>query len=260
MAIERLVPGTKEWEAFYGNHICRYHFAANQIKHLKVGKILDIACGVGYGTHFLAPYSTEQVIGADISDYAIQEAKKQFPDPKILYVKDDCENPVNIINYAPFDVIVSFETLEHLKNPTLFLQSCYKLLKTDGFFIVSSPNASVTSPAGNVTWKFHEKEYNAEEMVSLVSKAGFSDLKIFGQQYNQYGRLKNLIRSDLNKFNSNPFVRIGKWLQQKLKNHSFGAILPEEEEDMEIIEYPDSKEILEKKTSGPFVLIVTCKK
>jgi hypothetical protein len=54
MAIERIVPGTKEWDAFYANHIFRYQFAANILKEDSIAKLLDAACGVGYGSAFLA--------------------------------------------------------------------------------------------------------------------------------------------------------------------------------------------------------------
>ena len=52
MAIERIVPGTIEWEAFYANHICRYQFAKEQIEKTDAVHILDAACGTGYGSFF----------------------------------------------------------------------------------------------------------------------------------------------------------------------------------------------------------------
>ena len=50
MSFERIEPGTTEWEAFYANHIHRYRFGTEILRERRAEKVLDAACGVGYGT------------------------------------------------------------------------------------------------------------------------------------------------------------------------------------------------------------------
>src|SRR5687767_12169555 len=90
MAVERIVPGTPEWESFYANHIVRYRFAVNHLSPLKPAKILDIACGVGYGSRTLTETGAS-ITGADISAEALQIAKKYFEHESVLFIHDDCE-------------------------------------------------------------------------------------------------------------------------------------------------------------------------
>src|SRR5258708_40301951 len=109
MAIERIIPDTLEWEAFHANHISRYNFAAAVLSEKKVRNLLDIACGVGYGTRQLENIASGNVVGADISEEALSIARTRFSHPKITFLKDDAQHPSVINQYAPFDAIVSFE-------------------------------------------------------------------------------------------------------------------------------------------------------
>ena len=112
MAIERIVPDTKEWNAYYANHILRYQFAAQNLKDGSIKNILDAACGVGYGSKYLAQeLSCASITAIDKSTDALSIAKSKFIADNIKFLMDDCDTLNNAAMYAPFDVIVSFETL-----------------------------------------------------------------------------------------------------------------------------------------------------
>ena len=259
MAIERIEPNKKEWVLYYGNHISRYSFARERIKHIKNNSILDIACGVGYGSKHLSELPNTYVIGVDKSKEALLIANEKFKSDNITFVEDDCLNPINISKYDKYDIIISFETLEHLKNPGKFLQTCYDKLNDDGTYIVSTPNACVTSPDGTVTWEYHEIEYKADEFVKLLSDTGFEVIELYGQELNEIGVLKNEMRAFINHIYSNWFIRLGHLIRGLLKPEVPNFILPEYLTDFAIKQY-SIDEINNKKNQGPFVIIAICKK
>lgn len=258
MAIERIVPGTIEWEAWYANHISRYQFAADTLKEKNVKILLDAACGVGYGSEFLSgQLENSKIFGIDRSLEALAVAKKDFQNDRVEFLQDDCQTLEHVESAGPFDAIVSFETLEHLPKPAAFLSACRRNLKEDGCFIVSTPNQPVTSPEG-LNWEFHEKEYTTGELTSLLRENGFSSIEIYGQQYTPIGKLRRDIRREFNRVHSNPLARIGSLIQRVVRGVKFPAILPEQPEDIEIVHYPGEEAIDAKGKDGPFVLIAVC--
>jgi SAM-dependent methyltransferase len=262
MAIERIVPGTIEWDAFYANHIARYTFAKVQLDNNESKKIniLDAACGVGYGSDFLATKLNCTVTAVDRSIDALTIANKCFASPAIRFLEDDCHTLEAAATFGTYDAVVSFETLEHLPYPEKFIAACYQNLSSGGKLIISTPNQSVSSPEGNLDWEFHEKEYQPQELLELLSKAGFSNIKLYGQQMTAIGKLRSQLRAELNKVNSNPFMRLGRFIQKVFKGHQYNAVLPEQAEDFEIVFYNSPDAINALAQNGPFVLIAVCNK
>lgn len=262
MAIERIVPGTIEWDAFYANHIARYNFAKEQLSFHANQKIaiLDAACGVGYGSNFLANNLNCTVTAVDRSTEALAVANKNFTSQAIRFLEDDCHTLEAAAAYGTYDAVVSFETLEHLPYPEKFITACYKSLSNGGKLIISTPNQNVSSPDGNLDWEYHEKEYQPQELIEILSKAGFSNINLYGQQMTAIGKLRSQFRAELNKVNSNPFMRLGRLIQKIIKGHQYNAVLPEQAEDFEITFYNSPDEINTLAGNGPFVLIAVCSK
>jgi len=249
MAFERLVPGTVEWELYFANHIFRYQFALNHLKLHNKQQVLDAACGVGYGSMYMVENGMKPVIGVDINKEALKIANKDFTRGDLIFLEDDCHSMDRAKQFGNFQSIVSFETLEHLPQPLSFLQQCFLMLEKDGLLILSTPNALVTSPDGKTTWAFHEKEYTPAELYALLQQVGFSNITLYGQAYTAVGIFRQQVRAELNKINSNPFMRMGRWFQRAVKGQSFGATLAEQLEDFEII----PEELF--KSNPPFVIL-----
>ena len=122
-------------------HIIRYQWACNYIK--PGDRVLDAACGLGYGGHVVRHLThAAKVVGIDSSDYAIDYARKAFP-----CAEDRAEYRAGLLPAAlaeypdgSFEVIISFETLEHVEQPQQLLQEFYRLLTPGGRVIVSIPN------------------------------------------------------------------------------------------------------------------------
>jgi len=109
-----------------GDTLFRYNFAS---KYIKNKKVLDIGTGYGDGAHYLFIKGAKEVIGIDNSKMAIMEAKKKFPQKKLVFEIMDALQLRFPKNY--FDVVVAFEILEHLptKKHKVFLENIKSVLK-----------------------------------------------------------------------------------------------------------------------------------
>lgn len=121
-------------------HLERYEFAA---RHVRPGRLLDIACGVGYGARLLADRCADEVsvLGVDVSDRAIAYARRRYGGDGLAfrvadaYALDDREG---------FHSIVTLETIEHLPDPRGFISRLRKMLRPDGVLVASVPTTPST--------------------------------------------------------------------------------------------------------------------
>jgi 2-polyprenyl-3-methyl-5-hydroxy-6-metoxy-1,4-benzoquinol methylase len=188
---EYCIPGQSP-QRMVDDHMERYRFAAQFVNRKMV---LDIACGAGYGTKFLAEAGALQAEGVDISaevvDYAVCHYKTA---ENLSFLKGDiCRYNTAI----PYDVITCFETIEHVADHRQALQNLYALLKSDGVLLISSPNRLITSPRAKSVNdkprnKHHVREFTPEELSAELVEHGFRVKDIFGQRQQRYYRNKYL--------------------------------------------------------------------
>ncbi|RPH52286.1 MAG: class I SAM-dependent methyltransferase [Planctomycetota bacterium] len=158
---ERLVPEGAV-EASLQEHVARYRFARERVK----GRVLDVACGTGYGTAML------DAVGVDLSLEALRYAKRH---PAAYVAADAARLPFGPI----FDAVVSFETIEHVPDPERFVAECLRVLKPGGQFIVSTPNRELWSPRSpKPLQRHHVKEFTKREFLTALQP--FS-VQLFGQ-------------------------------------------------------------------------------
>lgn len=134
MAFERLTPGTPQWTEWGHHHLQRYVFAGNYVRGKRV---LDLACGVGYGSYSLRMMGAESVNGVDLDLEAIAYARENYKRDGLTYEEG---NALLWASSGKFDVVVSFETIEHLPCPEDFLDRVADHLHPDGLLIISAPN------------------------------------------------------------------------------------------------------------------------
>ncbi len=131
--------------------------------------VLDIACGEGYGTHIISKYA-EKVYGMDISKEAIDNANNKYVEKNLSF----CESSVDSINLNDnsLDVVVSFETIEHLNEELQekFMLEVKRVLKKEGILIISSPNKEIYSDKFNYTNKFHIREFYEHEFSNFLAR------------------------------------------------------------------------------------------
>jgi SAM-dependent methyltransferase len=143
--LERLVPdfvesGDATGRATYDLHIERYEFAA---RHARPGRLLDCACGVGYGTRLLADHTAGIVhaLGVDISDSAIAYAHDRYRGERVEFHATDA---LSFRDAGGFDTIVSLETIEHVPDPDALIAHLVSLLKPGGVLVASVPTTPST--------------------------------------------------------------------------------------------------------------------
>ena len=168
---ERMVPEEADRTTFW-EHIYRYQFAAPYVPRKRV---LDIACGDGYGSAALLAAGAESVIGIDISEDICRRARRKYDVDARQGSAENIPLPSNSI-----DVVVSFETIEHLQQPEKFLDECVRVLAPHGMLIVSTPNSDITQ-ANGVDNPYHIHEMNEREFRSALNRR-FSSCRMFTQR------------------------------------------------------------------------------
>ena len=175
---ERFVPGTHG--EIWIEHWHRYHFAARWARGLRV---LDVACGEGYGSALLAGHAAE-VTGVDVSHAAIDHARRTYADlGNASFVCASCTQLP--LPDASVDLVVSFETLEHIAGHEAFMDEIARVLAPDGLMILSCPNKREYSDNRGFTNEFHVKELYREELDALVA-ARFPESEWYAQRPSFY--------------------------------------------------------------------------
>ncbi len=174
---ERLVPEKPELAELYQHHILRYVFS----KPYARGKIvLDAACGSGYGSHYLARNGALKVIGVDIAEDAVAHAAMTYEMENVEFRVMD----VAAMSFKDesFDLVCSFETIEHIPDHEAFLFEARRVLKPGGKLVISSPNVEqYSADTGDGSNPFHITEFSKTEFESLLKKH-FSEVNMFFQK------------------------------------------------------------------------------
>lgn len=162
---------------YWGEHAARYTFAK---KYVADAVVLDIACGTGYGIGVLQD-AARFIVGADVDLEAAMQSQNECSKNAAVLLADGLKLP---FEDASFDVVTSFETLEHLFDRRRFLSELSRVLKPNGFLILSTPNANYTKPIeGKPTNPFHIHEYTPSELRNEL-ELDFSIMEYFGQSLN----------------------------------------------------------------------------
>ena len=156
-------------------HVHRYVLAGEAVTGLNV---LDAACGEGYGSCYLAGLA-KHVTGVDISAQSISHASVRYQAGNLSFLQADCRKLP--FPDGHFDCIVSFETLEHMQEQEQLLAEFRRVLATNGFLLISSPDKAIYSKQMQNENPFHLRELERQEFEDLLV-AEFPAVRLMGQK------------------------------------------------------------------------------
>jgi 2-polyprenyl-3-methyl-5-hydroxy-6-metoxy-1,4-benzoquinol methylase len=143
----------------FANHVKVYRFASQ----FCTGKeILDVGCGTGYGTSYLAE-SAKSAVGIDLSSQALRYARRRYCNPKLKFLRMSAE----LLTFADrtFDFVVSTENFEHLRDHRANLREMSRVLTDRGMLLLATPNPEMSVGISN---QYHTHEFSYEELEQIV--------------------------------------------------------------------------------------------
>lgn len=153
-------------------HLHRYAICCDRVSGKRV---LDLACGTGYGTALIAQAGAD-VTGVDISAQAVREAKRRYGKLGAKYMTADCYDLP--FEDGVFDVVVANEMIEHVEDHDGLIKEARRVLGPGGLFLVSTPNKPVYNryKPPNI---FHVSEMDIPEFQRLLGRH-FREVQLTG--------------------------------------------------------------------------------
>jgi len=156
------------------HHLGRYHWAKDVLRDRAHSRILDVACGAGYGTFILAEHlSSATVLGVDYDARAVEAARARYSRHNLQFQQGnlvtwttaDTEQPRTL---GQFDAVVSFDTLEHLLHREIALMQIVRNLSPDGALLFSTPCTFHNKLFPD--WAHHKIEYSFDDLRDLLGR------------------------------------------------------------------------------------------
>ncbi|MFM7404607.1 MAG: methyltransferase domain-containing protein, partial [Erythrobacter sp.] len=159
--LERFDPAEQRGRIVY-EHLHRYALCREYVGGRRV---LDLACGTGYGTAILGA-AAAQVTGVDINPTAIREARKRYASKNVKFVIGDCYDLP--FEEGSFDIVVANEMIEHVEDHKGLLDEVRRVLSPNGVLLVSTPNKPVYNRYKPPN-AFHVSEMEVPEFRKLLT-------------------------------------------------------------------------------------------
>jgi len=170
---ERTLPDVPAENYWYRRHLAVYEWIARRVRGLRV---VDMACGEGYGSDLLARAGAAAVVGVEANPEAYEHAR-------LRYVRETLRFERALVETydEPCDALVFLQTIEHLQDPDAVLERFRTLVAPDGAVYVSTPNVLTLAPPGarksDNPW--HVREYRPQEFEALC-RAHFRSVALHG--------------------------------------------------------------------------------
>lgn len=153
------------------HHLIRYYWALRIIENLpSTESILDVACGGGYGSYLLSEkFPNIQVVGADYDKAAIKKAREIYKNDNLYFIVGDVLEWEKTIGNKTFDIITSFDTLEHVPHREIMLENIVQHLSKEGKLFLSTPcgtTDNILFPA----WQSHKIEFSYISLYDLMKR------------------------------------------------------------------------------------------
>jgi SAM-dependent methyltransferase len=159
---ERTLPDVPAENYWFRRHLAVYEWIGARV----IGRrVLDMACGEGYGSEVLAR-GASSVVGVDANPEAFEHARLRYRRQNLSFERGLVET---YGSPATFDAVVFLQTIEHVQDPEAVLRHFQGLLRPGGVVYVTTPNLLTLAPPGaeksDNPW--HVREYRAHEFEAL---------------------------------------------------------------------------------------------
>jgi 2-polyprenyl-3-methyl-5-hydroxy-6-metoxy-1,4-benzoquinol methylase len=173
-------------------HLARYLYASEFVRKRRLKRVLDAACGNGYGSRILAVQAAF-VEGADRSEAYIaqgQSLNKSLSIHNLVYHTADLNAGLPMLTEGSFDCATCFETLEHIENEENLLSDLKRVLRRGSWLLLSVPKAGY-EPVGDdglPVNRYHFRLYEEPELTAKLNRWGFAVEQVLGQPYTNVSR------------------------------------------------------------------------
>lgn len=184
--------GWRPDDALFREHLSRYQLAASLASGRKV---LDCACGKGYGTYTLA-LSAHAAVGIDLNAASIAVARQSFALPNLRYER--CDALALAKAGQSFNLITAFEIIEHLPPAATddFLDGLGRALAPGGRLLLSTPNHDVVCKSGSAVPDYHINNFRPSELRQALRRH-FREVRLYGQFQRRSGLQKAFFAIDV---------------------------------------------------------------
>lgn len=160
-----LMPEAKFLQDIYFLALARYELAC---RHAQDKVILDVGCGSGYGSEQLSLAGAKKVYGVDLVADSIRYCQTHHARKNIIFKQGDLTRLDFDDNF--FDMVCTFETIEHIKDYQKAIGEIYRVLKPGGMLIISTPNKAVYSPdTKKPFYPFHFHEFYLRDLKTMLN-------------------------------------------------------------------------------------------
>lgn len=185
----------------------RYTVAKNWLKqHFKRNdlRIIDIACGSGYGTEILSEIG--EVVGVDMDPEAIKYADLNYKNDRTSFMLGDADNDEFLDSLGKFDAIVSLATVEHVADADAYMGWIHRALKPSGAAVVCFPSVVTMDWA----MPHHKRDISKRAALKLFRRTGFDVNRAFSQNHKL--DMRHLLNEVTSSDNEIPVPPLGQWL------------------------------------------------
>lgn len=150
-------------------HVARYEWACTFVAN---SRVIDAACGTGYGSQMLARAGAASVLGIDVDEATVESANHGLASDRLSFATADAVQLP--LDDASADLYTSFETIEHVEHDEAFVAEAARVVRPGGRFLCSTPNRAITNPGTTIADQpfncFHTREYMREELDALLQR------------------------------------------------------------------------------------------
>ncbi|UEM07306.1 class I SAM-dependent methyltransferase (plasmid) [Skermanella rosea] len=161
----------------YCLHLMHSHAYKEAARLVAAGRVLDLGCNNGYGSYELSRHG-HRVVGVDVSAEALDDARRRFSADNLEYRQVSGQDLP--FEADSFDLITSFQVIEHIVEMEPYLREIRRVLKPGGLAVFTTPNARIRLDPGMRPWnRFHVQEFTPEHLKETVAPF-FADVTIRG--------------------------------------------------------------------------------